>query len=233
MSLFRCCALGFVLALIAVVFAGNRAEGQVKIERQQIQIQPIFGRGASGPLVPADVQEKLSLTKEQKEKLEKIEKEFADKSKDAEAKVKEAREKAIQDKNREAFAKVREMTQDLQKMRGEYTDKVKGVLTDEQKKKFEEATQAGRRPGVRPVPPNIQPIRPFGRGDARPDLNSREVQEKLGLTAEQKEKLEKLQKEFESKSNEVLTEEQKKKLEELKKQPARPTLPLRRPNPDK
>ncbi len=47
------------------------------------------------------------------------------------------------------------------------------------------------------------------------------MQEQLNLSAEQKEKIAKLQKEIEGKINEVLNEEQKKKLEELKKGGAR------------
>lgn len=181
MSLIRCCALGGGLALIALLFSNGLAEGQV--QRQPIQIQPGFGRTATGPLVPAELQEKLALTKEQKEKIEAIEKELAEKTKDAEAKMKEAREKAVADKNREAFTKIREMAQDIQKVRGEFGDKVKAVLTDEQKKKFDEARQ-NVRPGVRPQPGNVQPF-PFQRG-GRADLSSKDVQDKLELTAQQK-----------------------------------------------
>ena len=66
----------------------------------------------------------------------------------------------------------------IQKQRSEYEDKVKTVLNDEQKKKFEEARATGRRPGL------AQPfgVQPFGRGE--PTLQSRAVQEKLNLTAE-------------------------------------------------
>lgn len=225
MSLFRCCALGGGLALIAMLFSNGLAEGQV--QRQPIQIQPGAGRALTGPLVPAEVQEKLALTKEQKEKIEKIEKEYGEKAKDTEAKMKEAREKAVADKNREALAKVREMAQDAQKVRGEFEDKVKAVLTDEQKKKLEEAKPAVR-PGIRPVPGNVQPGKvqpiPIQRGGGQPNLTQKNVQDQLNLTAEQKEKLEKLQKDFEEQSNGVLTKEQKEKFEELKKQPARPRV---------
>ena len=48
------------------------------------------------------------------------------------------------------------------------------------------------------------------------------VQEALKLTAEQKDKLSKLQKDMESKLMELLTDEQKKRLEELKKAPGVP-----------
>ena len=70
---------------------------------------------------------------------------------------------------------------------------------------------------------------------ARPgQLLPTELQEKLSLTAEQKEKIAKLQQEAETKLKEVLTDEQKKKLEEIKKEaesnPGRPGgLSPRRP----
>jgi Spy/CpxP family protein refolding chaperone len=214
MKLFGCVALALMM------FVAGQADGQVQVQNQRVQrIQDVFGRGASGPLVSKETQEKLNLTAEQKDKIDKLEKEFADKTKDTETKIREAREKAIQDKNREAFAKIREMTTEAQKVRTDYEDKVKGVLNDEQKKQFEEAARAGRRPG-------IDALRvPFGRNADSQGLQSKDVQEKLGLSAEQKEKLEKLQKEFESRSQEVLTDEQKKKFEELKKQPARRPVP--------
>ncbi len=47
------------------------------------------------------------------------------------------------------------------------------------------------------------------------------MQEKLGLSAEQKEKLQKIKKELDEKSLGVLTGEQKKKLEELKSEQPR------------
>lgn len=221
MSIFRCVALGSGLALVAVLFAGGQAEGQVRRQNQQIQIIP--GRGADGPLVSKEAQEKLNLTAEQKEKIEKIEKEFADKNKDSQEKIREAAQKARQDQDRTALQKVMET---VQKQRGEFEDKVKAVLNDEQKKKFEEAKATGRRPGV------IQPgqVRPIGRAGDQ-SLQSRDVQEKLNLTAEQKTKLEQLQKELEAKSLQVLTEQQKKQFEELKKQPARPSI--RRPGTDR
>jgi Spy/CpxP family protein refolding chaperone len=220
MNRFRCLALGTGLALVVILAGVDPTEGQDRAQKRPIQG---VGRGATGPLVSAELQEKLTLSKEQKEKIEKIAKEFAEKSKDVEAKMKEARAKAMQDKDRAALQKVVEAAQ---KVRSEYEDKVKTVLNDDQKKKFDEGKQAGGRPGVRPG------VRPAIRlGDAKPDLASKDVQEKLVLTAEQKEKLETLRKEYEAKSVELLTKKQKEEFEELKKQAPPPRV--RRPNTDK
>lgn len=219
MNQLRCLALGSGLMVVLLLSGVDSTAGQ---DRTQKRPNRVVGQGATGPLVSAGLQEQLALSKEQKETIEKFEKEFAEKSKDTEAKMKEAREKARQDKNREALQKVIEVAQ---KVRGEYEDKVKAVLNDEQKKKFDAGKQAGRQLGRRPG------VRPDGRGDAKLDLASKEVQEKLVLTAEQKEKLETLQKEYEAKSVETLTKEQKEKFEELKKQATPPRV--RRPKNDK
>lgn len=223
MRAFRFGTLGCILAVVAALVHGPAVEGQVR-PVQPIQVQP--GRVIQGPLVPERVLGKLNLTAEQKEKIEKLQKEFTDRATAAEAKIKEAREKAIQDMDREAMGKVREMNQDLQKVRAESIEKVKAALTPEQVKVYEEALQVIRRPGVQVIP--VQRNAPV-------DLTSKAIQDRLNLTAEQKEKLEKLQKEFEAKTLEVLTKEQKEQFEQLKKQPRpliRPQIrPVPNPNP--
>lgn len=224
MSWFRFGTLGCTLAVVVALVNGTSAEGQVRIQIQPGQVRPV--QAIQGPLVPERALEKLNLTAEQKEKIEKLQKEFTDKTTAAETKIKEAREKAIQDMNREALGKVREMSQDLQKVRAEYVEKVKGVLTPEQVKVYEEVFQPVRRPGVQVIP---------GQRNAPVDLASKAVQDRLNLTAEQKEKLEKLQKEYEARTLEVLTKEQKEQFEQLKKQPRpliRPQIrPVPNPNP--
>lgn len=221
MNRFICRTLGAGFALGVVLAVLSVAEGQDRAQKRRFAgVAP----GASGPLVSAELKEKLALSKEQKEQVEKIEQEYAEKTKDSDSKLKEARQKAIQEKNREAFQKIREMSETAQKVRGEYQDKIKAVLNDEQKKKFDEGSQAAR-----PSAPRVG-FRPGSRGsEAKTDLTSKEVQDKLGLSAEQKTKLEQLQKDYDAKMADVLTKEQKDKLEELKKEPARPRF--RRPNP--
>lgn len=159
-----------------------------------------------GPLVPTAVEERLKLTAEQKEKLAKIEKEFADKAKD-ETKLREQMQKARDDKDRAALRAALEQIAEAGKVRAGYETKVQEILTGEQKKTFEAAlggTGAGR-PGIG-----------IGPGTLLPGL------QRLDLTAEQKEKLNQLQKEFEAKALQVLTEEQRKKYEELKGRVRRP-----------
>ena len=99
MSRFRCLTLGTGLVLVVLLSRADLAEGQDRAQQRPAQV---VGQGATGPLVSAELQEKLALSKEQKAKIEKIEKEFAEKSKDTEAKMKEARAKARQDKDRAA-----------------------------------------------------------------------------------------------------------------------------------
>ena len=91
---------------------------------------------------------------------------------------------------------------EVAKAHEELQAKVQTLLTDEQKKKFAEVQQRRRPEGG---PPGVGQI-------LAPPL-----QERLGLTPEQKEKVAKLQRETEAKLKEILKEEQNKRLEELKK----------------
>lgn len=179
-----------------------------------------FGRfGASQGLLPAGATDKLKLSTEQKEKVEKIVKEFEEKNKDLTGKAREDFQKAIQNKDKDAIktaaTQMREVREKAEKLRGEYLEKVAGLLTNEQKKTLEDVKK--EQPGA--GRPNVQPFGRPGAGGARApgQVLPAQLQDELKLTAEQKEKIAKLQKEIEAKVNEVLTEEQKKKLEELKK----------------
>jgi Spy/CpxP family protein refolding chaperone len=219
---------GLALAAALLAFSDSRADDDKKGQAIQKaanflqrrgeaqQAQP-FGRArAGGPLIPAEAKDKLNLTADQKEKVAKLEKEFEEKNKEATDKTREAIQKAFQDRDAATRQKVRDLREAPEKLRTEYESKLTALLTDEQKKKFEEARQTARgRGGLG------QNVRPFGRFQEQ-SLQSREVQEKLNLNDDQKAKLEQLQKEFEAKQLEVLNEEQKKQFEELKKQPARP-----------
>lgn len=212
MTAIRCSLLGCALTLSALLLT-SPAEGQVRVQPGQVQPLQFPGR-TGGPIVAADLLTKLNLTADQKDKLEKVEKEYGEKAKENETKLKEAREAAAGG-NAEARTKIREATQAAQKTRTDYTDKVKALFTEEQKKTFEEAQ--ARRPGI--------VANPF----ARADLNTKATQEKLGLSPEQVEKLEKLKKDFEAKTLEVLSKEQQEKFAELKK--ARPSIRPINPNP--
>jgi len=224
------------LALAGLMLAGVRADDEKKGKRPGGDRPGGPFGGAAGPLVPGELAEKLKLTGEQKDKLAKLQKEFDEKVKPAADKLKELREKAGKDRgDREAFQALREQGETIRKTRGEFEDKVKGLLTDDQKKTFEQESRRPAPPGDRPGQPGRgqpgrgQPGRDPqpGRGGPPGGIFSAEVQERLGLSAEQKEKLDKIKKELDAKTQEVLTDEQKKKLEELRGE--RPRGPGRRP----
>ncbi len=167
-------------------------------------------------LLPRGAEEKLSLNSEQKEKLAAIQKEFDEKFKEKFGKVRDEVRKAFEDRDREAIRKAMEKMQDIRedarKLREEYQTRAEAVLTDTQKKQLAELRREGSPRGREGRPPERgQSERPAPGGVSPRSL------EGLGLTDEQKEKIAKLRKEFESKVKEVLTEEQRKKLEELEK----------------
>ncbi len=183
------------------------------------------GRGGFGgmasfkaPLVSSDLSDKLKLTDEQKKAVSKLQAEFEDKTKDSVEKV----TAAMKEKTAESRKEAMEVMQTISKTRGEFQDKVKGVLKDEQKKTYEEEVKNQPAPGGRGGPGGGGPGGGFGRGAAA-NIFSTATQDKLGLSDEQKEKLASLKKEMDSKSLDVLTAEQKKKFEELKS--AAPTRP--------
>ncbi len=119
--------------------------------------------------------------------------------------------------------------QEVQKVRTDYEGKVKALLTDDQKNKFETALKDRPTGGVGGFC-GAGGFGGFGGaggaggfgGAARvqtpKELTSTEVQDKLNLTKEQKDKIAKLKKEFEEQTQSVLTDEQKKKFEEIKKE---------------
>jgi Spy/CpxP family protein refolding chaperone len=143
--------------------------------------------------------------------------------------------------DRDALEKLRKQMEDvtakMRKLEDELDDQITGQLNNDQKKKFEEAKkELTRGPGDRPGgdrpggdrPKGDQPKgdRPGGDRPARPDVgkDARDnmarmmlmmpgMSERLGLSAEQKEKLAKIRKEYDEKMMDVLTPEQKKQLE--------------------
>lgn len=155
-----------------------------------------------GDLVPAAALEKLKLNAEQKEKFDKLAQEFQQKHKDLVAKF----EAALKDKDR---AKYKEATEAQQQLRPDYLKKLSGLLNDVQKKALED---------LRPEKPRVRPGAEGARAVAAPgQLLPPPLQERLKLTDEQKKKLGELQKDVDSKIQNLLTEEQRKVLEESKK----------------
>jgi Spy/CpxP family protein refolding chaperone len=119
-------------------------------------------------------------------------------------KFRELMEQARQNMDAAAREKLRELTQARTALQKEYQGKVTALLTEEQKKVYEDSlrfrTDVFRGPGTT--------------GQFLPPA----VQERLNLTPEQREQINKLQKELEEKIMNILTEEQKKQLEQLRSQ---------------
>lgn len=184
-----------VLALLALGQA-RAADVQIEVQGQNVQIIPAFG--TAGPLLTPDAIEQLKLTAEQKDKFAKIETEYKDQQKAAGDKLRDA----FTNKDRKA---IQEASAESAKVRTDALAKVEALLSDEQKKTFEQVKQVQIR---RPLP---------GAGGVGGPVLPPAVQDRLKLTDEQKKKIEELQKELEAKILGVLTEEQKKQYEEMKK----------------
>ncbi len=180
--------------------------GLVASAEAQQPRQPFGGRGAE--LVPAQVAEKLKLSADQKEKLAKIQADYEAKTKDMRDKLRAGFQGGNREDARKLFEEMRTVRQDFE---GKFT----ALLSDEQKKTYQEAREQGR--GFGGGGPGGFAVF-AGRGQIGQILPA-PLQEQLKLTAEQKEKLEKLQKETEGKLNDILTAEPKKQLEELRQRP--------------
>jgi hypothetical protein len=175
---------------------------QVLTEDQRRRLGELSRREPAGP--PFELPRmlgQLDLNAEQKEKIEKLMTEFREKHEAVQKKFREALEQARQNQDRE---KAREAAQNQEKevarLHEELRDRVRGLLNEEQKRRFAEA-QARRPEGP---PPDIGSILPLP------------LQERLGLSPEQREKLARLQKETNEKLRGILNDEQNRKLEELK-----------------
>ncbi len=235
MTRFRFAALMLGLAAIVAV-SGVQAQDKKDNKRPG---GGGFGGGrinaVSGPLVPDNVQDKLSLTAEQKEKVAKLQKEYDEKSKDTTDKIRQEIQDAIQNQNFQALGGLNQKMQEVQKVRTDYEGKVKDLLTDDQKKTFETALKDrptggfggfGGGGGIGGFGGGAGGFGGGARVQTPKELTSTDVQDKLNLTKEQKDKIAKLKKEFEEQTQSVLTDEQKKKFEEIKKeQPDAPRRP--------
>jgi len=194
MSMTRWGLLGIGLAL----WVGT-ASAQPPRERQ-----PGGGFAGRGIISAAEI-EKLSLSAEQKEKVEKISKEYTDKQR-------EMMRDVTPGGGGGGFQEIREK---MTKLRTESEDKLKAVLNDDQKKKFEEIkkdrpTAGGG--GFGGFPGAIGGVAPG-------TVLSDRIKERLELNADQKEQLEKLQKKVDEELKKILTDDQKKKLEDLRTAP--------------
>jgi hypothetical protein len=194
----------FRKAVVPLHEAFHQQLAQVLTEEQRRRLEEIARRERGGP--PFDLPRilgQLDLTSEQREKVAKFMMEFGEKHDAAKKKVSEAVEQAKQNQDRE---KIRDLLQahekEMAKLHEELLRNVQGVLTDEQRRRFAEVQQQRRPEGV-----------PIGVGHILPPP----LQERLGLTPEQRAKIDQLQKEAEEKLRGILTEEQNRKFEEFKK----------------
>jgi Spy/CpxP family protein refolding chaperone len=193
------------LAVGAALVLANLASAQVQPRQPGGRLQI-----GAGPILTPEAIEQLKLSGEQKEKVEKITKDYTEATRANSEKQRELAQKIRDggDAATEARTKLREIAQATQKARQDAVTAINAVLNDEQKKKFEELQQR-RRPGIGVVPGGLGGLQP---GQVLPAR----IQQQLDLTADQKEKIEKLQKDVEAQLKKILTEEQNKKLDELK-----------------
>ena len=137
--------LGLALVLTAVAAAApdDKAKGKGKAKGVPAALDQLV------QLLPPDPDNKLKLTADEKKKVDALQTEFSDKSKDALAAAKDeflknrdAIQKARKDKDKaalkQALAPVREKVRDFVKMRADYEAQVRDVLTDDQKTTFDQ-----------------------------------------------------------------------------------------------
>jgi Spy/CpxP family protein refolding chaperone len=109
----------------------------------------LMDRLGGGPLVSPQMEEKLQLSAEQKKQLAALQKEYEEKAKAVQAraqenvgKVREGVEKAIQDQNPAAVLDALQLAgtqlRANNQLRRDYEDKVRKLLTDEQKQQYDE-----------------------------------------------------------------------------------------------
>jgi len=185
-----------------------------------------FFPGMQAPLLTPKMQEKLKFSDEQKEKVEALLKDFHAKQKEAMTKFQETMEKARKEGNPSNPGKMAQLGQEFfassRKLHTEAEGKLKGLLTEDQKKTYEELKKQ-LPPGPGAFPPFVGGQPPFtgpGPGMMRPfpgHILPPFVEVSLKLSNEQKEKIAKIQKEAEEKVMEVLNDEQKKQVETMKK----------------
>jgi Spy/CpxP family protein refolding chaperone len=153
----RSCVLGLGLVLLLATVAVGADDKAKPKAKGQGGLGAVIDRLTN--LLPPDSADKLKLSDDQKKKVDDIQAEFTDKSKDglqaakeAFASNREAIQKARKDKDKaalkQAMTPVREKVQDFVKARADYESKVRDVLNDDQKKTFDElkAEQFGSGP---------------------------------------------------------------------------------------
>jgi len=141
------------------------------------QAQEREPRRPEGPtLLPPGILERLDLNAEQKEKVAKLEKEFQDKIAPAKKKLDEAIEQAKQNQDRQKFQEAQEaFRKEVTPIHQALAEKVGQLLTEEQRRQVDQLTRRER---------------------GGPPFDLPRILGQLDLTADQKEKVEKLTKDF-------------------------------------
>lgn len=230
--------VGFAAVLALMLVAGSaRADSKDKPDKSVKPTTPLKDKptrppdrppfpgssygfpGFTRPLLSKRDIKALDLKDDQKTKVEKIVKDYQTKQKAELKKFRELMEKAEKgdEEARREMAKKGPAAffRDAQKSRKAGLDKIRTVLNEEQKKKLDEIAQRPPFPGPGPFGPG-----PFGPGGppmmfAPGQILPPPLREQLKLTKEQKEELDKLQKDVDAKLKKLLTEEQNKMLERM------------------
>jgi Spy/CpxP family protein refolding chaperone len=143
MKLLRCSLLG--LGLLAFVALGSAADNaKAKAKKKE------FGEEYKAPLIQPDILDKIKFTPEQKEKVTALLKEFDKKNEEALASGKEVDLKAKEDAKKakadgdkaaaaKATAEIKKARLGLDKLRKDYEAKFLDLLTEAQKKAYDNA----------------------------------------------------------------------------------------------
>ncbi len=192
----------FQQEITALQDQAGRELRQLLTEEQQRRLGELQQRGQPDPL---RLLGQLELSQEQKEKVGPLVKEFNEKQQEIQKDFQKAIEQARANQDREKVREIGEAHQKkMAKLQEELHAALGQLLTEQQRQRLGELQR--QRPGAGPVAV-VQVLPP-------------PLQERLGLSAEQREKLARLQQETEARLREILTEEQNRQVEQLRRGPA-------------
>ena len=233
---------GLVTTCLAILVAGGLCWAQADGGGRQRQRRPGAQADRSpGTMVMMRVDNMvrmlntLDLSEEQKQTIETLRTTFNEKADPLVEKLSE-KSKALAERQQndpddaEGIKQMRqeidESTQALNQAAGEFMEKARGVLTEEQKQKLQAAPGGGQGgPGgqgqiMQVIRDLMQRVLPFDLRAMRDlDLNDQQRQQTLDLLKQYQEAIEKTRLEYAGKFEGILTEEQKKQYEEIKNNP--------------
>jgi Spy/CpxP family protein refolding chaperone len=189
-------------SLLAFASSSSAQDGQ-RPGRGQDRRQGTFQGGRTAALLSEKDIEELKLDSKQKDKVSAIVKDLA------------AKQKEILEKGRADRTKLQEAIAERRKATEEATTRIKAVLNDDQKKKFDDL-QKNRRGGRGAFGGGQGPFgggRAFGTRFVPGQVLPPAMAQRLELTDDQKAKISALEKKTKDELNSILTDDQKKKLE--------------------